>query len=319
MMGTMTMNKFVLVVVTVLVIISLVQFYDSAHDFLEEESYLLNQFSTLHFNDSSQVAICLMVRDDTDLVEWITYHNRIGVNKFYVYDNLSKPPLRPLVQPFIDINLVVYEYSYGETMPLYKQLVNRYIIEWRDPNINKQNFINDKCFADHSHKHKWMGFLDTDEFVRFLPIENFPASSINSKSFPAVLDRAEAEGCAGLAHPWTVFGSSGYVARPKGGVLGHYSKCHKGNMWKTFGYTKHMTGRTYIHNVEYKEGHDYCDAKETRIDHFAIKSWEDYQKKMKRGSGNAVKRSKDYFDGFDASSNITCEILRMPPRGDDTV
>ena len=283
------------------------------------ESYLLNQYSSLHFNDSSEVAICLMVRDDTDIVEWITYHNRIGVNKFYVYDNLSKPRLQPLVQPFIDINLVVYEYSYGENMPFYKRFVNRYISEWRDPNINKQNFINDKCFADHSHKHKWLGFLDTDEFVRFLPVEDFPSSSLNSKSFPAVLHRAEARGCAGLSHLWTVFGSSGHISRPKGGVLGHYSKCHQGNMWKTFGFTKYMTGRTYIHNVEYKEGYAYCDAKETRIDHFAIKSWEDFQKKMKRGSGNAVKREKDYFDGFDAMSNVTCETLHMPPRGINTV
>lgn len=31
------------------------------------------------------LAVCMMMRDEDDLVEWITYHHRMGVDKFYIY------------------------------------------------------------------------------------------------------------------------------------------------------------------------------------------------------------------------------------------
>ena len=33
----------------------------------------------------SKVAMCLMMRDEDDVVELITYHYRMGIGKFYVY------------------------------------------------------------------------------------------------------------------------------------------------------------------------------------------------------------------------------------------
>jgi hypothetical protein len=261
-----------------------------------------------------------MVKDDTDIIEWITYHNRIGVGKFYVYDNMSKPPLQSLLQPFIDNNLVSYEYTYGANLPWYKRFVNRYIVEWRDPGINKQSFIDDKCARENMHKHQWLGYLDTDEFVRFLPY-NRSMTSIGTHSLGDVLDRAAApdKNCAGILMIWKVYGSSGYIARPNGGVLGHYSQCHDAKMQKAISQTKYMTGKTCIHDVQYTQGQSPCRSSELRLDHYAIKSWEDFQIKMKRGSGNSVKRGKDYFDGIDRSSTETCNVLHMPQKGSNTV
>lgn len=45
-------------------------------------------------NSDAYAALCLVVKDDYDVVEWLTYHNRIGVGKFYVFDNGSDPPLK---------------------------------------------------------------------------------------------------------------------------------------------------------------------------------------------------------------------------------
>lgn len=33
----------------------------------------------------TEVAICLMMRDEDDVVEWVTYHHRMGVEKIYIY------------------------------------------------------------------------------------------------------------------------------------------------------------------------------------------------------------------------------------------
>ena len=284
-----------------------------------EESYYVTQHSHLNFDfEQSDIAICLMVKDDTDIVEWITYHNRIGVNKFYVFDNMSKPPLESLLKPFIDNKLVTYEYSYGGEMPWYQKFINRFITEWR-ADSNKQVYINDMCAKKYMNKHKWLGYLDTDEFVRFLPHE---ATSSNAIPEYSSLINALADtdpSCAGVQLPWMLFGSSGFLQRPKGGVLGHYSKCYPGNMVKSFSLTKFVTGHSLIHDMEYKPGNISCRSKKLRIDHYAIKSREDYENKMIRGSGNSVKRNMQYFEDCDHKATQDCDILFMPPKGLHTV
>src|SRR4051794_2358924 len=37
----------------------------------------------------SYFAICLVVKDERDLVEWIEYHHRMGCDKFYIFDHNS--------------------------------------------------------------------------------------------------------------------------------------------------------------------------------------------------------------------------------------
>jgi len=52
------------------------------NDFPLEESYFMTQHAHLDFQKTdSDIALCLMVKDDTDVVEWVTYHNRLGVNR----------------------------------------------------------------------------------------------------------------------------------------------------------------------------------------------------------------------------------------------
>lgn len=42
-----------------------------------------------------------------DLADWLQYHRQLGVDHFYVYDTGSKPPLRGVLQPFIEVCLLV--------------------------------------------------------------------------------------------------------------------------------------------------------------------------------------------------------------------
>ena len=231
---------------------------------------------------------------------------------------MSKPPLDQLLKPFIDNKLVTYEYSYGGDMPWYQKLVNRYIVEWRTSS-NKQTYIDDMCASKYMHKHKWLGYLDTDEFVRFLPPESTLDLPVPAyKSIVDALDDTDSS-CAGVQLPWMLFGSSGFIERPKGGVLGHYSKCYPGVMAKSFSMTKYVTGNTLIHDMEYKPGNFSCRSKLMRIDHYAIKSREDFQNKIKRGAGNSVKRNMDYFNDRDEKAILDCDILHMPPKRKSTV
>jgi len=70
-----------------------------------------NLKSVLLQNHDAYIGLCTMVRDEHPFIrEWITYHNYIGVDKFYVYDHLSLPPIEPLIQDFIMTGLVEYTY-----------------------------------------------------------------------------------------------------------------------------------------------------------------------------------------------------------------
>lgn len=275
------------------------------------------------FDNSGTVALCLIAKDEEDIVEWITYHARLGVSKFYVFDNGSKPPLQRVLQPLGD--LVEYEYTYGDDRWLHK-FVNQYITNWRDEHINKQTFVYDKCMERFGHRHSWMGFLDTDEFV---VVKKKPGEENITLTIPGILQEFLPFG--GLRLAWIMFGSSGRIKRPLHGVLGHsgnYTKCCKFCshliMLKAFVQPRYAT-KSAIHDFLYKPPYysvlpnnhstDYDPHKaydRIWINHYSIKSAEDYQMKMKRGAGNDVHRGIEYFRGIDNATRDLCPLLFMP-------
>lgn len=84
-------------------------------------------------------------------------------------------------------------------------------------------------------KHRWLGFLDADEFVVLhtaapdaaaAGTEPHPANATEAPAQPdivALLSQYEAFGA--LALNWVIFGSNGHRQRPRGGVLANYHQC----------------------------------------------------------------------------------------------
>lgn len=158
-------------------------------------------------------AICLAVRDDPDIVEWIEYHWRKGCSKFYIYDNYSNPPLSDLIRQYIDKEIVEYVYSVEEMKP------------------SPQMYIYNQCFSKHKRKHRFIGFIDTDEFI---------VTANPSASIPLILSQYEQFG--GLALSWMSFGSSGHIRRPVGGVIANYRWCFPNRHIKSIVNTKYTLG-----------------------------------------------------------------------------
>ena len=158
-------------------------------------------------------AICLAVRDDPDIVEWIEYHWRKGCSKFYIYDNYSNPPLSDLIRQYIDKGIVEYVYSVEEMKP------------------SPQMYIYNQCFSKHKRKHRFIGFIDTDEFI---------VTANPSASIPLVLSQYEQFG--GLALSWMSFGSSGHIRRPAGGVIANYRWCFPNRHIKSIVNTRYTLG-----------------------------------------------------------------------------
>lgn len=78
-----------------------------------------------------------------------------------------------------------------------------------------QLYVYDICLTKFGEYHKWMAFLDVDEFLVLQPQAGY-------KKLPEVLRGYEEFG--GLVANMKVFGSSGFKVRPPGSVLRNYLK-----------------------------------------------------------------------------------------------
>jgi hypothetical protein len=198
------------------------------------------------------VAICAVVKDQArDLREWVEYHRYVGVRKIYVYDNNSTVPLAASVADHLRDGAVEYSYFVGRR-------------RWRDLfRTTSQWWAYNDCFARFAHRHRWLAFIDVDEFIVFeegaTKDPPFLAAADDDEKdddgggggadgaaadaagppgrprrrrralTPALVDvndfMRDYERFGALAINWRIFGSGGHDTRPRGGVLTNYVAC----------------------------------------------------------------------------------------------
>ncbi len=99
-----------------------------------------------------ELSICAIFRDDAIwLPEWIEFHQKQGVEHFYLYNNLSSDHPEIILKPYIDAKLVD-------------------LIDWHFTQFSHSDWNNIQCAAymDCVMNHRednWIAFLDTDEFL----------------------------------------------------------------------------------------------------------------------------------------------------------
>jgi hypothetical protein len=105
-----------------------------------------------------QLAVCAIFRDEArHLAEWVTFHRLVGVERFYLYNNLSVDDWRAAVLPELTEGVVE-------------------IVDW--PEQHGQLSAYADCLARHRTDTRWIAFIDIDEFL-FSP---------TGRSLPDVLD-----------------------------------------------------------------------------------------------------------------------------------
>eukprot|EP00953_Heterococcus_sp_UTEX-ZZ885_P020536 11493-Heterococcus_DN1.PRE.4 len=101
--------------------------------------------------DGQEFAICMIVKDQNrDIREWVHYHRSMGCSTFYIYDDGGNgdTPANHVLQDYIDANIVVYHDVSGTGSSTSQQL----------------SVYND-CINSYKKHHKWMAFIDVDEFI----------------------------------------------------------------------------------------------------------------------------------------------------------
>ena len=220
--------------------------------------------------------------------EWLDWHISKGVEKFYIYDNESTDNTREVLQPYIQKGIVEYTYFPGHRMQLAAY---------------------DDCFKRHRYDTRWLAVIDMDEFLvpvkydtvaEYLkPLEDFPVVEIN----------------------WLCYGSSGQKKRLPGGVmerfkrhslpqhpLNHHVKSIM-NPRRVYGMTgcheaARINGKPADSNgnrvkISWRDREPLHDL--IRINHYAVRSYEEFIEKKGRGraSGPARNIEDEYFREFD--------------------
>lgn len=235
------------------------------------------------------LAVCAIAKDEGKYFrEWIEWHHKLGVEKFYIYDNESTDNSKEILQPYIDVGLVEYTYFPGQKMQLAAY---------------------DNCLERHRYDTRWLAFIDIDEFI--VPVKD--------KSIPEFLQRFE--NFPAVEINWLVYGSNGETKKSARPVMERFPK-H--SQWDHLlnRHVKSIVNPRRIYNMvgcheaaringKAADSHgkpitvcfrDRLPQQDViRINHYAIKSREEFVEKQNRGRAAGKTRfiTDSYFNRFD--------------------
>jgi len=208
-------------------------------------------------------SISTNVRDDNDyLDEWVKYHLGIGFEHITIYDHKSVIP----VQSIWGNNVTVIRTEKEEL---------------RTPEIIHMETLRERPSY-------WLAIIDVDEFI-------VPLQHTNINNF---LSKYEKHG--GIGIPWTFYGSDGRTKQSKGLVRDSYlwrtpDKEDLGKIIINTQYCLKMMDPHYINaskpvvNEAFKvyNGSIFDSPRKlVKLHHYFTRSYEEWIKKIKRGSGN---------------------------------
>lgn len=150
-------------------------------------SYAFNAFAYKY--DISMC--CITQNEDRFLKEWIDYHRLVGVEHFYIYDNLSADQTREILDPYVVLGIVDYFFwdrNYETPREWWRVQCDAYT----------------DALERAKKESKWLCIIDTDEFI--VPIQDLTLNHF-LKDF---------ESFGGVCLNWVCFGTSGISKIPAG-------------------------------------------------------------------------------------------------------
>ena len=261
-------------------------------EFLNEK----NSFVQLHsFKNYS--ALCLLIKDENIyLPEWLEHHHNIGIDHFYIYDNNSKKPILDTLK----------EYKNGF-------FVNKStVIPWIGTFKHMQHECYEHCLHNFGSASRWIGFIDTDEFI------------IIDRNVNQLLQEYEEDFC--LWFPWELYNSNDHIKNPHLPQMEAYTKTIT-NCFGIYGKVflqPHRTKKMYVHlaeplhpfdkvvnnthikhydslpdlNRQYYKGQQGKMFDIIKCNHYITRSFEEWYEKITRGSCDPsfVRKFYTYFD-----------------------
>lgn len=250
-------------------------------------------------------SVCLIIRDENEyLEEWLRWHIAQGVEHFYIYDHGSKYPVKEF------INSLGIEISKKVT-----------VIDWLGKHKDAQPEAYNDCLDRFKQESRWIGFIDADEHVRVKTGQTLPVFLKNYEEY------------AGLFAVWLIYNANGHKfqsAEPlrKRFTRVSYADERASQMGKVFVQPMYMVDMV-IHNGRALEGFCVVDEHKHKVynyslisekpttdlicvDHYYTKSYEEWKKKILRGSGHSkYQRKYDEFFKYNPDMEYCRENLNI--------
>jgi len=211
------------------------------------------------------LAACAIFRDEARyLAEWVAFHRIQGVERFYLYDNLSEDDWRSALAPEIEAGIVE-------------------VTRW--PPHPGQLSAYDDCLERHRDAARWIAMIDIDEFL-FSP---------SGKPLPEVLRRFDTHPAVAVNRRF--FGTNGHRTPPEGLVTEEYPMRSRDDdpsnaLVKTIVYPRMTLRARSAHTFNLRgtpvgeDGlpvplatRDPATAEVLRINHYYAKSEEEFRRK----------------------------------------
>ena len=242
---------------------------------------LMKIYHPAHFkNKKYDVSICAIFKNEGKyLKEWIEYHKIVGVQHFYLYNNFSTDNYKEVLKPYVEEGLVT-------------------LTDWSIPQGQMKAYAD--CVAKYSKDTQWIGFIDLDEFVvpnKTDSIGEFLKKFINR---PLVLIYWKMFGTSGIIHrdEKTLVTDSFRISYPKYVDIGklffntdyeyaddfkknEYMHYRWGRYGKVFFPPVNIFDRVCLFGMNPGAISDFP----IQINHYVIKSYEEYAAKRIRGGG----------------------------------
>jgi len=257
-----------------------------------------------------KVAVCLLARDEgRSLLEWMAYNLVLGFDELIIYDNDSKDGTRELVERARQVDPRIRYFAWPD-------------IPGHAPPSRAYKHALKRTDAD------WVAFIDADEFI---VLRDHASIGDYLSGFDASI--------GAVCLQWRIFGSSGHQTYAKDLVIRRFARCAKSYDRKFKSVVRRssvafmgvhiaiLSSGTYV-DANGKPVDPRCrirpfpsDRQAASINHFLLKSVEDYQAKAARGDGHRApdspkKRSKftqDFWNRFDRNEAEDRTITRLIP------
>jgi len=237
------------------------------------------------------LSLCLIVKNENNyLQEWIDYHILLGVEHFWIYDNESTIPVENTLKTYIQSGWVTVHHIEGRVVQMYAY---------------------DHCIQTYGRLSKWIGFLDTDEFI----VPHTPnLLSTYLRDF---------EQYGGFAISSLFFGDNGHKHSPPAGQIAGYRKrtperFSRNRFVKMIVQPEKVIYPISPHSFVFKEGAYCVNEKKLRVDaqefpchadsihinHYFTRSEEEWKIKMARGGGAGIQYSEDHWANVNRFSTV---------------
>ncbi|KAA8548185.1 hypothetical protein F0562_004554 [Nyssa sinensis] len=206
-----------------------------------------------------QMCVCTMVRNQARFLrEWVTYHARIGVEQWFIYDNNSDDYINNVIESLGNANFNI----------------SRHLWPW----IKTQEAGFAHCAVRARDSCEWVGFIDVDEFLH-LPLGLSLPDVLRNQSRPSKV--------AELRTSCYSFGPSGLKRAPVKGVMVGYT-CRIGAPERHKSIVRpealNSTLINLVHHFHLRDGFEFenMDRNVMVINHYKYQVWEVFKEKFYR-------------------------------------